>query len=274
MQARSIFAAAAVLMSVSACGSSGSAQGNPDGSMSGQCPPGQTFCPSCGGGGSCSAACPGIECAVDDSGTSGHDAGGSDSAVNADGGLACLSAMPPVGQSCTAPQGCPYASTCAFCAPSNVGVAPVDCATQGCSWDAKALSPNDPACPNTPPNNGDSCGNYRTCAYCTGQGLLTASCMSAADTFTWSVGYTQNTTGGDASTAGHSFSCGPVSCDSATEICSITNGHLPGEAATYACASSDGGVPSCGGEVAASGAGQCGCYESSSGEVTSTSCPP
>ena len=274
MRVRSIFAAAAVLVSVSGCGSSGSAQGNPDGSTGGQCPPGQTFCPSCGGGGSCSAACPGIVCAVEDSGTGGGDAGGSDSGGSADAGLECPSSMPPVGQSCTAPEGCSYGSTCAFCAPSNVGNVPFDCATQGCGWGAETLSPNDPACPNTPPNKGDPCGNDRTCTYCAGEGLLTARCSSVAETFTWSVGYIQNTSGGDASTGGHSFSCGPTSCDSATEICSITNGHLPGQAATYACAGSDGGAPSCGGELAAGDAGQCGCYESSTGEVTSTACPP
>jgi hypothetical protein len=45
-------------------------------------------------------------------------------------------------------------------------------------------------------------------------------------------------------------------------------------AATYACTSVDGGVPSCTGGEHAADAGSCGCYESSTGEVTSTLCPP
>jgi hypothetical protein len=63
-------------------------------------------------------------------------------------------------------------------------------------------------------------------------------------------------------------------CNSATEICSIVAGHLPGEAPTYACEAKDGGAPSCGGPNSAMMPGQCGCYASPNGEVTSTECPP
>jgi hypothetical protein len=80
--------------------------------------------------------------------------------------------------------------------------------------------------------------------------------------------------GGTTVTSGHTFACGSLMCNSATETCSIVNGHLPGQAATYACDASDGGAPSCGGASSATAAGQCGCYESPTGEVTSTECPP
>lgn len=70
------------------------------------------------------------------------------------------------------------------------------------------------------------------------------------------------------------FSCGPMTCDSATEICSIVNGHLPSQAATYECVLSEGGPPSCSGAPSAVSPGSCGCYESPAGEVTSTLCPP
>src|SRR5580698_2097356 len=75
---------------------------------------------------------------------------------------------------------------------------------------------------------------------------------------------------GDAATGG--FSCGPMTCNAATEICSIVNGHLPDQAATYECVLSEGGPPSCSGAPAASSPGSCGCYESGAGEVTSTLC--
>jgi hypothetical protein len=78
--------------------------------------------------------------------------------------------------------------------------------------------------------------------------------------------------GGDAATGG--FSCGPTTCDAATQICSIVNGHLPDQAATYECVLSEGGPPSCPGAPGASSPGACGCYESPAGEVTSTLCPP
>ena len=65
-----------------------------------------------------------------------------------------------------------------------------------------------------------------------------------------------------------------MTCDTATQICSIVNGHLPDQAATYECVLSEGGPPSCSGAPAASSPGACGCYESAAGEVTDTLCPP
>src|SRR5262245_58322908 len=80
--------------------------------------------------------------------------------------------------------------------------------------------------------------------------------------------------GGGTSSSGHTFACGDLMCNSATETCSIINGNLPGEAPSYTCKASDGGPPSCGGMNSATAPGQCGCYESPSGEVTTALCPP
>jgi hypothetical protein len=301
-----------------ACGSSDSTQGTSDASP-GECPAGQIRCSTCGSF-FCGAACPNIACVtkVDsgtlaDSGTPVDGSAGADASAggcpaqtptsctdcggqtfcvarscpgfscpNVDAAASqCPQPMPSNGQTCTEPQGCSYGSTCAFCAPSHVGVAAFDCASQGCAWGSMQPPPNDAACPTTPPRDHDSCGNYRTCYYCTDQGLLRADCSSAADNFTWSVGPLQHETqgaadasGGDSSTSAHAFACGSLNCDAATEFCSITNGHLPGQAATYECVTSDGGAPSCGGPNSAASPGNCGCYESSQGEVTKTLCPP
>jgi hypothetical protein len=78
---------------------------------------------------------------------------------------------------------------------------------------------------------------------------------------------------GDVSPGDHPFACGDLRCDSGSQYCSIVSGHLPGMAASYQCSSFEGGRPSCGSSSAMS-QGQCGCYESDAGEVTSTLCPP
>jgi hypothetical protein len=88
------------------------------------------------------------------------------------------------------------------------------------------------------------------------------------------LGWALGCGGGGTTGAGHPFACGDLMCNSATEICSIVAGHLPGEASTYACVASDGGPPSCGGPSSATMPGSCGCYASPNGEVTSTLCPP
>ncbi|HEX8796524.1 MAG TPA: hypothetical protein VF765_36490 [Polyangiaceae bacterium] len=77
--------------------------------------------------------------------------------------------------------------------------------------------------------------------------------------------------------AGHPFACGSLQCDSATQYCSIVTGGvaLPegGSNTWYSCASFDGGK-GCPGGSSATSPGQCGCYQSSSGEVTNTECVP
>lgn len=78
---------------------------------------------------------------------------------------------------------------------------------------------------------------------------------------------------GQEAAEGHPFACGSSTCDSGTQVCSVVAGHLPGQGATYMCVSTDGGTPSCNGS-SASAPGDCGCYESSTGEVTTTLCPP
>ena len=100
---------------------------------------------------------------------------------------ACPAVMPSSGHSCAAPQACPYGSACIFCAPTDVGVAPFDCGTQTCTWGAQPVAPNDPTCSSTAPSNGDPCGHTVGCQYCAPQGLVSASCDSIADTYTWHV---------------------------------------------------------------------------------------
>jgi len=80
---------------------------------------------------------------------------------------------------------------------------------------------------------------------------------------------------GDSSMSTGDFACGPSdSCNAATQYCHIVNGHLGGMKPTYGCETVDGGgSPSCQGATAKA-PGECGCYESASGEVTITDCPP
>jgi hypothetical protein len=79
---------------------------------------------------------------------------------------------------------------------------------------------------------------------------------------------------GQGAAGGHPFACGGSTCNSATEVCAVVMGHVPGQGATSTCVSTDGGTPSCNGPSSASAPGDCGCYESSTGEVTMTLCPP
>jgi hypothetical protein len=77
--------------------------------------------------------------------------------------------------------------------------------------------------------------------------------------------------------AGHSFACGSSQCNSATQYCSIVTGGVVslegGTNTSSTCASLDGGKGCPGGSTATS-PGQCGCYESPSGQVTNTECVP
>lgn len=70
------------------------------------------------------------------------------------------------------------------------------------------------------------------------------------------------------------FSCGPMTCETATQSCTIAMSSLPNGQPSYACMTADGGVPSCDGKSIASGPGACGCYVSPTGAVTETECPP
>jgi hypothetical protein len=70
------------------------------------------------------------------------------------------------------------------------------------------------------------------------------------------------------------FSCGSLTCDTATQSCSIVMPPLPNGQPSYACVTADGGVPSCDGKSIATGPGMCGCYVSPTGAVTDTACPP
>jgi len=87
--------------------------------------------------------------------------------------------------------------------------------------------------------------------------------------------------GGIDGRAAHLFDCGEATCNSETQYCSISVlGNVIydsglGSSTTYSCASFDGGVSMCpGGTSNATMPGECGCYESSTGEVTITSCAP
>jgi hypothetical protein len=75
---------------------------------------------------------------------------------------------------------------------------------------------------------------------------------------------------------GHAFACGSTTCNSATQYCSIVTGGAVVDGGTNTsagCASFDGGK-GCPGGSSATSPGQCGCYESPSGEVTITECVP
>src|SRR5215469_368474 len=82
--------------------------------------------------------------------------------------------------------------------------------------------------------------------------------------------------GGSGTTAGHPFACGSGTCDSGTQYCSVITGGaiIDGGTNTSAgCVAFDGGH-SCPPGSTATSPNQCGCYESSTGEVTITECVP
>jgi hypothetical protein len=82
--------------------------------------------------------------------------------------------------------------------------------------------------------------------------------------------------GGGSSGGGHSFACGSTTCNSATQYCfAVVGGAVPidgGPSGSAECETQDGGQACTGGS--ATGPGQCGCYESPSGEITITECVP
>jgi hypothetical protein len=78
----------------------------------------------------------------------------------------------------------------------------------------------------------------------------------------------------DSTAVDQPFTCGTLTCDAATQSCSIVTSPLPNGQPSYACVTSDGGVPSCEGKSIATGPGMCGCYVSPAGAVTDTECPP
>jgi hypothetical protein len=84
----------------------------------------------------------------------------------------------------------------------------------------------------------------------------------------------QDATGQDAapSDAG-SFACGPDTCSGATQYCLIQNRPHSDAGPAYSCEAADGAL-SCSGMSMANAPGDCGCYESPSGQITITTCPP
>ncbi len=82
--------------------------------------------------------------------------------------------------------------------------------------------------------------------------------------------------GGGSSSGGHSFACGDTTCNSATQYCYAVVGgvQIPDASSGPAgsCEPQDGGQSCTGGSATAPG--QCGCYESTSGEITITLCAP
>jgi hypothetical protein len=204
------------------CGSSGSAQSDSDASTTGPCAAGEVYCPTCGGRGFCNASCPAIVCPEPSDASGGADASGGDgggcpadassTCLDCSGGRFCVSGpcpafscsdvdaaappcpatLPAAKEACTEPQACPYGPTCAFCAPTNPGIGPLQCSTKSCTWGSLQLQSNPSPCTPSPPTQGDSCGSSVTCYYCTPGSLVVASCSSINDTYTWSVGPVAN----------------------------------------------------------------------------------
>ena len=155
------------LISAAACGSSGGAL---PGSDSG----------AAAGDGTCQAGAATLDC--------GSSTPAPDGGVEPLDAPACPATPPAVGQSCADLKGCAYEATCLLCAPTMRNN-PVQCgAAEPYHWASATVAPNPDPCPSSPPQGGTQCGNNLRCDYCADQGLITATCSSIADTFTWSVG--------------------------------------------------------------------------------------